>query len=80
MKKASVSSTPDIYHGGRASHCSFCQSLATSPDSNEGCHWGVEGRSCPRKGKIQRGKTGSVREALCFLWRFYHRLNKSGSM
>lgn len=44
-----LSAMDSIYPKGESQSCYAHQSLASSPDSNEGCHWEAEGIICSHK-------------------------------
>lgn len=54
LKQCSTSGVPSIYPRGELPCCFACQSVASSPDSNEGCHWEAEGINWLYKGRKHR--------------------------
>lgn len=54
LKQCSSRCVPSIYPRGEFPCCFACQSVASSPDSNEGCHWEAEGINWPYKGREHR--------------------------
>lgn len=64
LKQGRISPVASIYPKGEFLCCFACQSVASSPDSNEGCHQEAEGISCPHKGSEQRYKGGHYMKRL----------------